>query len=82
MPCIAKSRVATSTLASKDEATIPKDIRKGFNLYIGDRLKFVGDEDDRVLVLSARRDLSEVAWMPRRRPSCFRDRDEPSDSQM
>ena len=41
----------TSTLASKGQTTIPKDIRTRLNLHPGDRLEVVIDEDSRVLVL-------------------------------
>jgi antitoxin PrlF len=44
--------MSISTLTSKGQTTIPKDIRKRLNLQPGDRLEFVIDEDGRVLVLS------------------------------
>jgi AbrB family looped-hinge helix DNA binding protein len=55
--------MSTSTLTSKGQITIPKDIRKQLNLHSGDRLEFVIDEDGRVLVLSASIDASESAGM-------------------
>ena len=45
--------MSTSTLTSKGQTTIPKDVRKRLNLHPGDRMEFVIDEDGRVLVLSA-----------------------------
>jgi antitoxin PrlF len=55
--------MSTSTLTSKGQTTIPKDVRKRLNLHPGDRLEFVIDEDGRVLVLSASIDASESAGM-------------------
>lgn len=51
--------MSTSTLTSKGQITIPKDVRKRLNLQPGDRLEFVIDEDGRVLVLPASIDASE-----------------------
>ena len=58
--------MSTSTLPSKGQATIPKDIRKRLNLHPGDRLEFVIDEDGRVLVLPASVDASELPGMLKR----------------
>jgi len=55
--------MSTSTLTSKCQTTVPKDIRKRLNLHPEDRLEFVIDEDGRVLVLPARIDASELAEM-------------------
>jgi AbrB family looped-hinge helix DNA binding protein len=55
--------MSTSTLTSKGQTTIPKDIRKRLNLHAGDRLEFVIDEDGRVLMLPASIDASELAGM-------------------
>jgi antitoxin PrlF len=55
--------MSTSTLTSKGQTTIPKDVRKRLNLHPGDRLEFVVDEDGRVLVLPASIDASELAGM-------------------
>ena len=55
--------MSTSTLTSKGQTTIPKDIRKRLNLHPGDRLEFVIDEDGRVLVLPASIDASELGGM-------------------
>jgi antitoxin PrlF len=55
--------MSTSTLTSKGQTTIPKDVRKRLNLHPGDRLEFVIDEDGRVLVLPASIDMSELAGM-------------------
>ena len=58
--------MSTSTLTSKGQATIPKDIRKRLNLHPGDRLEFVIDEDGRVLMLPASVEASELAGMLKR----------------
>ena len=55
--------MSTSTLTSKGQTTIPKDVRKRLNLHPGDRLEFVIDDDGRVLVLPASIDASELAGM-------------------
>jgi antitoxin PrlF len=55
--------MSTSTLTSKGQTTIPKDIRERLKLHPGDRLEFVIDEDGRVLVLPATIDASELAGM-------------------
>ena len=56
-------KMSTSTLTSKGQTTIPKDIRERLNLRPGDRLEFVIDEDGRVLVLPASIDASELTGM-------------------
>ena len=38
--------MSTSILTSKGQTTIPKDIRKQFNLHPEDRLEFVVEEDE------------------------------------
>jgi AbrB family looped-hinge helix DNA binding protein len=55
--------MSTSTLTSKGQTTIPKDVRERLNLQPGDRLEFVIDQDGRVLVLPASIDASELAGM-------------------
>ena len=58
--------MSTSTLTSKGQTTIPKDVRKRLNLHPGDRLEFVIDEDVRALVLPVSVDASELAGMLKR----------------
>ena len=55
--------MSTSTLTSKGQTTIPKDIRKRLNLHPGDRLECVIAEDGRVLVLPVSIDAAESAGM-------------------
>ena len=44
--------MATSTLTSKGQMTLPKDVRKRFNLKAGDRLN-VFVEDERIVLVPA-----------------------------
>lgn len=55
--------MASSTITSKGQTTIPKEIRDRLNLHPGDRVEFVVDEDGRVVVLPATVDASELAGM-------------------
>lgn len=52
--------MSTSTMTSKGQTTIPKDIRKRLNLHPGDRLECIIEEDGRVVVLPASVDASEL----------------------
>ncbi len=67
--------MSTSTLTSKGQTTIPKDVRERLNRQPGDRLEFVIDQDGRVLVLPASIDASELAGMlkPPARPVAIAD---------
>lgn len=51
----------TSTVTSKGQTTIPKEIRDYLHLKPGDRVEFVMDEDGRVVVLPATLDAAELA---------------------
>lgn len=53
----------TSTVTSKGQTTIPKEIRDHLHLKPGDRVEFVTDEDGRVVVLAATVDVAELAGM-------------------
>ncbi len=55
--------MSTSTMTSKGQTTIPKDIRKRLNLHPGDRLDFIIEEDGRVVVHPASVDASELKGM-------------------
>ncbi|MBH0187471.1 MAG: AbrB/MazE/SpoVT family DNA-binding domain-containing protein [Nitrospira sp.] len=53
----------TSTVTSKGQTTIPKEIRDHLHLKPGDRVEFVTDEDGRVVLLAATVDVAELAVM-------------------
>ena len=55
--------MSTSTLTSKGQTTIPKDLRKRLNLHLGDRLECVIDEDSRAPLSPASIDASELEGM-------------------
>lgn len=50
----------TSTVTSKGQTTIPKEIRARLHLQPGDRLEFVVEDDGRVMVLPATVDATEL----------------------
>ncbi|MDE3243603.1 MAG: AbrB/MazE/SpoVT family DNA-binding domain-containing protein [Nitrospirota bacterium] len=52
--------MSTSTMTSKGQTTIPKEIRARLHLQPGDRLEFVVDDDGRVTVLPATVDATEL----------------------
>lgn len=61
--------MATATITTKGQATIPKEIRTHLHLQPGDRLEFIIDEDGRVLVMPATIDAADLAGIlpaPRR----------------
>ncbi|MGH7256079.1 MAG: AbrB/MazE/SpoVT family DNA-binding domain-containing protein [Nitrospirales bacterium] len=51
----------TSTLTSKGQTTIPREIRALLHLQPGDRLEFVVEEDGRVVLLPATIDAAALA---------------------
>src|SRR5579885_115799 len=53
----------TSTLTSKGQTTIPREIRGHLHLRPGARLEFVLEEDGRVVLLPATVDAGELAGM-------------------
>ena len=52
--------MSTSTLTSKGQTTIPKEIRKHLNLRAGDRMEFIILGDGRVVLLPATLDVGEL----------------------
>ncbi len=58
--------MSTSTITSKGQTTIPKDVRARLNLHPGDRIEFLVEEDGRVFVLPASVDASELEGMLKR----------------
>jgi AbrB family looped-hinge helix DNA binding protein len=53
--------MSSSTLTSKGQTTIPKDIREYLNLQPGHRIDFMIDEEGRVLLRPATLDIRELA---------------------
>ena len=45
--------MATGTLTSKGQTTIPKEIRQHLGLRPGDKIRFMVEEDGRVVVIPA-----------------------------
>jgi antitoxin PrlF len=56
----------SSTLTSKGQTTIPKEIREYLNLRSGQRIDFVVDEDGRVILRPATFDIRDLAGILRR----------------
>lgn len=54
--------MATATMTSKGQLTVPKEIRDRLGLGPGDRVEFVPGSDDRTVVMRKRRtvELSEL----------------------
>ena len=52
--------MASSTITSKGQMTVPKSIRDRFHLAIGDRVDFVV-EDERIVLVPATRTLADLA---------------------
>ncbi len=58
--------MSEATVTSKGQITLPKDIRDRLGLRKGDRVRFVVDDDGRVRLLPAKRDISAlVGILPR-----------------
>jgi antitoxin PrlF len=53
----------TATLTSKGQTTIPKAIRSYLHLRVGDRIEFIVDENGRVVLRPATRDVAELEGM-------------------
>jgi len=52
--------MSTTTLTSKGQLTLPKDIRVRLNLRSGDRLEVFSQEDGTILLQPATIDISEL----------------------
>jgi len=52
--------MATATITSKGQITIPKEIRKNLNLHSGDRINFFMDKSGRVCILPATQDITAL----------------------
>ncbi len=53
--------MATSTITSKGQTTIPKSIRDRLGLKPGDRVEFLIEDGDRVVMIPATLSLSDLA---------------------
>lgn len=53
--------MATATLTSKGQTTIPREIRKHLGLQPGDRMEFVIGEDGRVVVVPVSLNVGDLA---------------------
>ena len=63
--------MATSTITSKGQITLPKQIRERLHLVPGDRIDFVLEENGQVVVRPARSRLKQLRGMlrdPKRKP--------------
>lgn len=59
-------------MTSKGQITLPKDIRMRLGLKQGDRVRFILEDDGRVRLVPAKRDVSELMGIlpnPKRRLS-------------
>ena len=52
-----------ATMTSKGQITIPKSIRKMFHLHAGDRLEFIVENEDRIVVKPATVDITDLKGM-------------------
>lgn len=52
--------MSTTTLTSKGQLTLPKDIRNRLNLHSGDKLEVFPQEDGTILLQPATVDISEL----------------------
>jgi len=58
--------MSEAKVTSKGQITLPKEIRTKLGLRQGDRVRFVIEDDGRVRLLPAKRDISElVGILPR-----------------
>jgi AbrB family looped-hinge helix DNA binding protein len=59
--------MATATLTSKGQTTIPKQVREHLNLRPGDKLDFVIESAGRVVIRPAKLDVRELKGLLKRR---------------
>ena len=52
--------MATATLTSKGQTTIPKEVRDHLHLHPGDKLEFIIEADGGVVVRSVSRSVTEL----------------------
>jgi AbrB family looped-hinge helix DNA binding protein len=64
--------MSEAKMTSKGQITLPKAIRERLGLKKGDRVRFIVDDDGKVRLLPAKRDVSELMGIlpkPKRRLS-------------
>ena len=64
--------MSEAKMTSKGQITLPKEIRLKLGLKQGDRVRFIVEDDGRVRLLPAKRDISELMGIlptPKRRLS-------------
>jgi AbrB family looped-hinge helix DNA binding protein len=64
--------MSEARMTSKGQITLPKEIRLKLGLKQGDRVRFIVEDDGRVRLLPAKRDVSELMGIlprPKRRLS-------------
>ena len=52
--------MATATLTSKGQVTIPVEIRKALALEAGDRLEFISGDDGKVMIVAATKSITDL----------------------
>lgn len=52
--------MSEAKMTSKGQITLPKDIRLQLGLKQGDRVRFIVEDDGRVRLVPAKRDISEL----------------------
>lgn len=70
--------MTTSTLSSKGQITLPKDIRDRLNLHVGDRLDFAVEEDGSIRIVPLTTSVRDLKGMvpPPGRPLGLEEMDE------
>lgn len=52
--------MATATVTSKGQVTIPVEIRKALALETGDRLEFISGDDGKVMIVAATKSITDL----------------------
>jgi len=55
--------MSEAKMTTKGQITVPKDVRLKLGLRPGDRVRFIVEDDGRVRLLPAKRDISELVGM-------------------
>lgn len=58
------TQMATATITSKGQTTIPKEVRAAANLKPGDRIHFAVLEDGTIIVRVKNRSIRDIAFKP------------------